>query len=424
MHEPPKRDSSTLRPIESEIESRPTVSVRASDIAKLAAQDDERSWVPGFLRDPLIIILLLVLLSAATIFFWPRFLWKQMPTPADKVVLVDYTVPFVSAREHRGATWLLNHGKYAAPDGESWKTLGSYVGYDPVSRGEPTRIATQDLSQVDWLFVVDAYGVYEDDLRDPTNERAHMDRSKMLFGGISDADADAIAAFSDRGGHTLLEFNSLEDPTSPAARRMIEERFGIHWTGWIGRTFQQLRDTLDVPYWLPRLHRQHYGDRPMPMGPTLMLVHTDGRLLLIPGISLGDAGPHLQITAKGERVLDGATGGAEYGFWFPVLTANAGTEVLAELVLPENPKLMEILAREGLTNVIPALTRRIGTSGAHHVYLATDLSDSPYEPGRYDLLGPKWMRAIADFQPDIYVGLDAFWSFYVPAVSSILKSPR
>ena len=424
MTEPTKRDTSTLRPIESELESRPTTRVRASDIAKIADLDPERGPIREALRDPFVILLLLVLLIGSAIFFVPRFMWRIMPEPADRVLLVNYTVPYVSAREHRGAIWLLNHWKYRSPEGRSWDSLGTHVGYDPLKREVQTTIAQQDLSKVDWVFVTDAYGVYEDDLIDIENEMAHLDFSRRIFGGLSDDDAAALLAHSVRGGHTFLEFNALEDPTGPAARATLQPLFGIKWTGWVGRTFSQLQDTTDVPHWLPRLQRQHYGDRPLPIGPTLVLVHPDGRMLMVEGPTLARASPRVAVTEAGNRVLSDAVGGADYSGWFPVYTANEGTEVLAELILPDHPKITEVLQREGLTRAIPLLTRRITESGAHQVYLMADMSDTEFTPGRWDLAGPKWMQAISDFQPDLYAGHNAFWDFYVPAVSSLLKSPR
>lgn len=424
MNEPTKRDSSTLRPIESELESRPTTQVRVSDIEKLAELDGERGPIGEAFRDPFVILLLLILLIASVIFLVPRISWRMMREPADRVLLVNYTVPYVSAREHKGAVWLLNHWKFRSPEGRSWDSLGTHVGYNPLQRDVQTTIAQQDLSKVDWLFVTDAYGVYEDDLIDIENEMAHLDRSTKIFGGISDEDAAALLAHSARGGHTFLEFNALEDPTGQAARDTLETLFGIEWTGWVGRTFSQLQDTTDVPHWLPRLYRQHYGDRPLPIGPTMILVHTDGRLLLVEGRTLASAGPHVALTEAGKQALPGAVGGSDYPFWFPIYTVNEGTELLAELVLPDHPKIAEVLQREGLTGGVPLLTRRITASGAHQVYLMADMSDTEFTPGRWDLAGPRWMQALSDFQPDLFIGHGAFWDFYVPAVSSVLKSPR
>ena len=159
--------------------------VRAADVNALAAHDKEGGRSGGAFDDPFVILLILVLIAGGVILVAPRILWRIRPEPADRVLLVNYTVPFVSGREHRGAIWLLNHLKYRSANGRAFDLLATHVGYDPVNRDTQTTLAEQDLSKVDWVYVTDTYGVYEDDLRDPEQEMAHMDRSAKIFGAAS-----------------------------------------------------------------------------------------------------------------------------------------------------------------------------------------------------------------------------------------------
>ena len=132
----------------------------------------------------------MLLLAIATSPVWVSFLiWQLTPWKQAKVLLVDYTVPFESAREHRGAIWLLNHTKYQAPVGEQWRPLTSHAGYDPTKREVQTPIAELDLSGKDWIFFTDSYGVYADDLLGIATETAHIDFSKKVFGNRSPATA-------------------------------------------------------------------------------------------------------------------------------------------------------------------------------------------------------------------------------------------
>jgi hypothetical protein len=144
----------------------------------------------------------------------------------------------------------------------------------------------------------------------------------------------------------------------------------------------------------------------------------------VPGLTLARAAPRIALTEAGVGTLPGAKGGDPYGFWFPIYTAGRKTEILAELILPDHPEVMEILRREGLTGGIPLLTRRITDAGAHQVYLMADMSDVAFTLGRWDLAGPRWMQSLSDFQPTLYAGHGAYWDFYVPALSAVLKSPR
>lgn len=351
-----------------------------------------------------------------------HLLWQRQPMRTERVMLVDYSVPYTSGREHRGVQWVLNHEKYVPPSGRRWTTLGSHVGYHPDDRDRPTSIEGSDLRRTDWIYVADAYGVYEDDLKEIALQRAHMDYSKRVFGGLSMGDAQAIAALSARGKHTFLEFNAIEEPTSPEARALLQDLFGVEWTGWTGRFFLDMHDTTDVPHWLPRQYREQYGNDSMPTGPTLALVHRDGRIFLFGGALARDVAPHVELTALGTRVLPASRGGARYFYWFPVLQVRDGTELLAELTIPSAPAIDSVLTRIGVPHRLPLLTRRTD-GGAHRIYLAADLADTDFDPGVYAFKWLGWIRARAEDNPVRYDGVNAFWQFYVPSVRTLLRAP-
>jgi hypothetical protein len=368
-------------------------------------------------------ILLTAGLLTLTAPFWVTWLvWERAPWNDVRVQLVDYTVPYKSGREHRGAAWVLNHEKYRPPEGKRWERIGTHVGYQPGDRSNPTSISAVDLSQTDWIYVTDSYGVYEDDLKEIDRQRAHMDYSKRIFGGLSVADADAIARHTARGRHVFLEFNALEEPTEPEARETLQDLLGVEWTGWTGRVFADLYDTLDVPHWLPRLHKQQYGTDSMPKGPHLALVHKDGRLFLLGGRLRLDVAPRLAITAEGREAIPVSRGGAPYYYWFPVLTVRPGTELLSELVLPQLPGLQAMLAKTGIPARLPMLTRRTD-GGAHRIYLAADLADTDFDPGVYSFAGIARLRTASENSPFQFDTQNAFWQFYVPTVRELLRAP-
>ena len=365
----------------------------------------------------------LFLIALVTSPIWATHLiWLAKPWKQTRVALVDYTVPFDEAREHRGATWLLNHEKYRPPAGSRWEALHSHVGYDPTRRDSPTAIASLDLSDKDWLFVSDAYGVYADDLLGIPTQTSHMDYSKRIFGGISSEDARAINTFVGSGHNLYLEFNSLEEPTAAEARAVLEELLGVHWTGWTGRAFLNLYDTNDVPHWLPRLYRQQYGNDSMPEGPTLALIHRNGRLLLISNPDPNRVSPRIALTPQGEPLLDGAIGGANYYYWFPILEAQPGTEVLAEFLLPELPARPVLLKEMNAPERIPLLTRKV-LLGSHRIYMAADLSDTDFDTGSYEFAWIDTLRSFTERRRDAYNGENAFWQFYVPSLKRLLRAP-
>lgn len=379
-----------------------------------------RVWCLVSLRNVYRVLLLLALATAPV---WVSFLiWQFTPWKPTKIVLVDYTVPFESAREHRGAIWLLNHEKYQPPVGERWLPLTSHAGYDPTKRETQSPIASLDLSGKEWLFVTDSYGVYADDLLGIPTETAHIDFSKKVFGGISNDDARAMATFVAGGHHLYLEYNGLEEPTQPEARAVMEELLGVHWTGWTGRSFLNLYDTADVPHWLPRLYRQQYGNDNMPEGPTLAFIHRNGRLLLISNPDAPRVAPRVMLTPTGNELLPAASSGANYYYWFPVLEALPGTEVLAEFALPDLPAMPVLLREMNASERIPLLTRKV-LLGSHRIYMAADLSDTDFEPGHYRFAGISWLRSITQRRRDAFTSQNPYWQFYVPAVTRLLSAP-
>ena len=375
-------------------------------------------------RTRAVTVVLLVVAILTSPFWLANLVWRARPWRAERVQLVDYSVPYVSGREHQGAVWLLNHEKYRPPTGARWELIGSHAGYDPTDRDHPRPISSLDLSKTDWIYVTDAYGVYEDDLKQIGAEIAHMDYNPKVFGGFSDADAQAISDFSARGKHILLEFNSLEEPTTPAARAQLESLFGVKWTGWTGRTFMNLYDTLDVPRWVPRVFKQQYGHDRMPRGPTLALVHRDGRLRLISDPIPTRVAPRIELTPQGRRTLRNVRDGAAYPNWFPIYRADAATEVLAEFVLPARPAMNAWREEESIPPRIPLLTRRTD-GGSHRIYLMADLAETGFPPGRYAFTGLARYRAAT--QPEISSTIQsperAFWQFYVPTVRQLLRAP-
>jgi hypothetical protein len=367
-----------------------------------------------------VLLLLLVLAPPVLSHLW----WRVTTPPTDRILLVDYTVPFESAREHRGATWILNHRKYVSPTGTPWASLGTHLGYDPRDRDRPHPISAASLTDLDWVFVTDAYGVYEDDLRNIKREMGHMDYSRRLFGGVSDADADSLQRFADAGGHLFLEFNTLEEPTSSSARRTLSALVGTYWTGWVGRTFASLRDTTDVPHWLPRLYAEQYPGAELPRDPSLVLIHADGRLRVFPERDPTAVAPRVAITAAGDTALGSAKGGSPYTFWFSVLTATDSASVLAELVMPDIPSLAATLDSLGLPRRLPLITRRIA-QGSHRIYVAGDLSDADFRAGWYQFAGIAPLRALLAGRglrrPG---GAWTFWQFTAPAYRALLEAPH
>ncbi len=350
----------------------------------------------------------------------PTATWRDQPKLALRVAIVDYTVPFTNYREHAGVMWVLNHLRVEAPDAApTWMPALHYVGYQPTQRDAPRRLLTLDPASLDVIYVADTYGVYRDDLAHIPEQLAHMDYSQLVFGGLSDGDAQTLGALVARGGAAIAEFNTFCEPTTPAVRARMEELFGVTWTQWVGRVFQNPRDVDDVPHWFPREFARQFPDRPFPTRPMLVLVGPGGAMHVFEGSTAAEVAPRVVLTDAGALAFPDARSGAPYYYWFALMRAAPTTTVYAQMKLPDRDDLRATLDALGAPQAPLAMAEAHGHPG-RAIYFAGDLGEPDFEIGAYDALGAinagqRRVRSIVGVTQ-----APVFWNFYAPVARRLL----
>jgi hypothetical protein len=379
-------------------------------------------------------IVLLAALAAAAFWGWRRFSpagrWSSMPYSDLPILVVDYTVPFETYREHTGLFWLLDYAKIRPPIprppgaradwGEPWQLARDYVGYRPTDREHPVRLAYVDHRSAEVIYVTDTYGVYKADLDNIESGIAHMDYTRLVFGGLSKGDGWALSDFVNHGGLLIAEFNTFCEPTPPEVRHDMEALFGVDWTEWVGRVFADPYDTNDVPHWLPREFAEQYPDRELPHSPILLLVARSGKLLVLAGSSIAEVAPRVVVSAEGAARFPKVEHDAPYYFWFSIMRERENTKVYARLKLPELEGAAALLDANGLRPTPPALTEH-GVGPGRAIYFAGDFADIDFEPGVFDR-----ENAIANnaWRIPAVTGMTtapAFWRFYAPVMHQVLR---
>lgn len=362
-------------------------------------------------------LILLCFLRSVPLAAWGPGIWWDLQEPSDlNVVVLDYTVPFVNYREHAGVHWLLNHLKVRGPVTTTWSDE-DYVGYHPDNRDHPTRLSELDLTGVDLVTIADVYGVYVDDLVAIEEQEAHNDYSRVVFGGLRRPDAVALQEHVERGGTLLAEFNTLADPTTGTARRMLEELLGVEWSGWVGRVFADPHDPGDTPAWLPRNWAAQNDGAELPHEPSLVLVGPDGQLAIFPGPTLDDVLPRVRLTEGGAARFPDARSGAPMHYWFTLVRAARDATVHAQFHMPERPGLDRWLDVHDLERSPPALTEHVD---GHTWHLGGEFVDLDFEPGPYDRWGIiPWQRWFTGGGQG--TSAPAYWSFYAPVAAQLLR---
>jgi hypothetical protein len=371
------------------------------------------------------------ILLVALVFLIPWGLHELAPSRALDVAVVDKTVPFRDRIEHRSLFWLLNHLKIEKPDGSRYDRDVDYVGAFPgPTPGDPpertVELTAERARRADLVYFADTYGVYVKDLESGPAMKAALERSRPLYGGLAPGEADAARAALAAGKTVIAEFNTLGSPTDAEARRTLEEALGVRWTRWIGRYFPRLEDRDEVPGWLRRDYETEWGRRWEFAGPGYVLLQDDEHCeVLRVGVEAPRIALRLERVHPIAPVLEEAADGTSYPYWFDVVEAARGTEVLATFRWTLEAAGRARLAARGLPEVFPAVTRRGAPKRGVGWYFAGDFADNPMPDGRVPLAGyltaRRWIERLK-FSPS---ELEFYWRFYAPMMTRLLDGvPR
>ena len=368
---------------------------------------------------------LFLLLIPGALVMAPSAIWYVTPNKDVRIRVVDKTVPHPNYREHATLFWLLNHLKTSPPghDGK-WVVDRDYVGYHPTEGSEcvGTRepLVAGDLFQIDLLFVADTYGVYTLDIEGCLEQKAALDYSREQFGGFADEEAALITEFAARGGMVFGEFNTFASPTHGSARRALEDLFGVRWTLWSGRYFEDLANEDDVPVWARRNWLKQYGEPWAFTGPGFLFTHEDETLFVLEAADdVATGGLLIHNVAPRDPLLRGTYDTTPFLYWFDVLEASPDVEILSEYRMRTTPAGRKKMRQFGVPLIFPCVLR--ASTDPLRLYFAGDFSDNLLVTSPYNLAGWAWARREGFLGRDVETEKAFFWRYYVPLVGNALS---
>jgi hypothetical protein len=319
------------------------------------------------------------------------------------IVVLDKTVPYDTYVEHSGLFWLLDQLKVVHPSGERYDRARDYLGSTPGETPGAPPARTTDLTPeaargADLLYLVDTYGVYEEDLVSGEGRKTALERSNKIYGGLTAEEASVFEQAQRDGTTVVAEFNTMATPTGSEARETLERVLGVRWTHWIGRYFPALEDRDEVPQWLRDLCQREMNAPWSFRGPGYALVQDDTRCEIL---VVGEDSPGIGLTIEPEPgaragILKKTASGTPYTFWFDLVIPQEGTEVLA------------------------SYQWQLRESGGTAYYFAGDFGDSTAQRGRVPLAGFVGFRRWLEKTRRIPSHEAFFHRFYAPLMIEIL----
>ncbi len=372
-----------------------------------------------------ILPLLILVLGLPLISF---LIWLTSPDKNLEIVIVNKTVPNEEFREHQALFWSLNHLKYQTNDGNYYEKESDYFGFHPdktdkrgishdfenLSKAEIKEKAAKS----DVIFFVDSYGVFEDDF----SEIGTGEPSKKIYGGLSENDLALFREASNQDKTIIAEFNTMASPTSKQNRTEFENLFGIKWTGWIARYYEEMDSTSgsDIPVWFVRNYLKQHDSTWVNPGPGMAFVHEDGR---VEALEFGADYQH-QIPQIRTQLIN------KHGFnlpevvpypdWFDIVLIQRDYQVISYYDLDPTNEGSQKLREMGLPRFFPAAVSKITDKGDFY-YLAGDFSDQNSELGSPHFAGLPYLWSGFHLVTNYKDRESFFWNYYHPLMKQILR---
>jgi hypothetical protein len=354
--------------------------------------------------------------------------WVFTPKKKLVVAIVDKTVLTSEGQEHISLHWILNHKRFTKTSEKPYTIDRDYFGFFPLKdeqfeiRGLE-RFSSSQLKQLsgdaDMVYFTDTYGIYNNEWYKKGDINA---RSGMLYGGLSNKDIELLRLMKERHKLILTEFNTIGSPTNRENRKQFENLFGIQWTGWTGRYFDNLdiEVNTEIPQWLVDNYKKSHNDQwPFTRSGVAFVNDNNEVVILEEGRHLKIALPFIISNNEAQQSL-GLTPEMKYPFWFDVMRPDTTiNKVRASFKISVNEKGGAELNKYNIPSVFPAVTSHTGKDYDFY-YFSGDFSDNPIT------INSSYFKGIGFFRGFFYDDRQPlerksfFWNFYRPMLSRIL----
>jgi hypothetical protein len=359
------------------------------------------------------------------VFVLPNFLWYLQSEQPLSVVVIDKTTGD-GYREHRSFFWLLQHWKYINPATKSfYDPKKDYYGFFP--EDSTVSVSSQlNLDRTNLLYIADTYGVYRYPMDYKEYERLVSETYiaiDLKYGGLTSDEMKAIELHRQRGGMTIAEFNTMEDPQledKPVEQR-LEKMFGVRFTGGLGRYYD---DVNTASRWMKDLYEKQYRTKWNFSGRGLIITVKrkmgDEKASVIVLGSEDLARTPVYLRKSDHPFLDGVEDAVPYFYFFEFMQTDSAARIIANFEIQCTQTGKEKMIAAGLPLSFPAVI--LSDSTDKTIYFAGDFADNQVEV----LLTGYWnVEFLLSKLFSFYYVSDQtrfFWKFYLPMMKQVLHA--
>lgn len=296
-----------------------------------------------------LLVIALLIVGAFVLFFQP---FREVEVL--RVAILNKTVPDTTYREHKGVIAILDSLDYSPAQENDFELARDYYGFFPIVKGETydLRPLPDDLTGFDLVYIADAYGVY---LEEWFDSNPLGKRSPEVYGGLESREIDALEKAAAAGVPIIAEFNTFASPTTGENRERASALFGVKWTGWAGRPFNDMADD-EVPIWAKRNWEAQNNDTWHFAGPGMIYANeADVVVVFDGGTDLVSQQPIFQYNDTGARHMNLNQDKVDFGYWMDINEVRPGATLLGTFRLEVTDSGYEKLKNHGIPMVYPAL---------------------------------------------------------------------
>lgn len=359
--------------------------------------------------------------------------WFLKPEKKLNVFILDKTVLTNNVQEHISLSWILNYEKYIHSITGKYNPVSDYLGFFPDGKGEYSirdleKYSKMQLDSVanvyDVAYYTDLYGVYSNEWiaqyypEKTRDERFISQRSTKYYGGLTKKELDFLRLMKKKHKLIINEFNIIASPTSSAIRYEYEKEFGVHWSGWVGRYYDNL-DTLvnlDIPRWLIDNYKKDNQQRWPFSKSGIAFIREDDKIVILENKTHLNVEVPFIYTNETDAKHYGIKAKMKYPFWFDIVKADSNFHLISEYKIDPNSLGDSIMSAWNIPKTFPA-----AIYNNNYYYLAGDFCDNQIN------LRSSYFENIHIFTfvtatKELNERDSFFWKYYRPLTTTILKT--